>query len=402
MAKKKSPLVHLLDFLSSYWLASALLFCLFLLTLSGTLAQVNDGIYLAQKKYFESWYVFHPTEIGLVIPLPGGMTCMGLLAVNLLLGGLVRIRKSVSTAGVIVIHIGIALMLAAALVKQKASDDGFLKLYEGESSDEFVHFHDWQVAVFDATEQTSVEEWLISDELLKDLVQGKTRSFELPELGVELVLSNFVENGRPLPKGPNWTSPFPTVDGYAVREMPFEAEAAERNMACLYVEARPVGGESSQGILWALERLPWTFEVGDKTLAVSLRHRRIPMPFEISLDKFTRELHPRTGIPKVFSSEVTQLDLDARNTRRVEISMNEPLRSEGLVLFQSSWGPANAREGEALFSQFSVVRNPSDAWPLYSCIIISIGLLMAFGQKLAVYIRRQNKARSNPLVQEAA
>lgn len=401
MANEKSFLTRFIDGLASYWLASFLLFCLFLLTLFGTLAQVHDGIYLAQKKYFESWYVFHHAG-PVVIPLLGGMTCMSMLAINLLLGGLVRIRKNKNTYGVIVIHVGIAVMLAAALVKQKASDDGYLKLYEGESSDEFVHFYDWEVAIFDASVQTGVEERIIPDDHLTDLVDGKTRTFELPDLGVELELSNFVINSRVLPKGPNWSTPYPTIDGYAVRELDFDGEAAERNLASMYVKARATdSGESTEGILWVVDRYPWTFEAKGKRWAVSLRHKRLDMPFSISLDKFTRELHPRTGIPKVFSSEVTKLNTETKNAQKVEISMNEPLRSGGLVLFQSSWGPANAKDGDALFSQFSVVRNPSDAWPLYSCIIISIGLLMTFGQKLSTYVQRQNKERSKALASEA-
>jgi hypothetical protein len=65
-----------------------------------------------------------------------------------------------------------------------------------------------------------------------------------------------------------------------------------------------------------------------------------------------------------------------------------------LVLFQSSWGPPNARPGERLFSVFSVVRNPSDHWPLYSCIVIGVGLLIAFTQKLMKYVRAQNLQRA--------
>jgi hypothetical protein len=45
-------------------------------------------------------------------------------------------------------------------------------------------------------------------------------------------------------------------------------------------------------------------------------------------------------------------------------------------------------------SVFSVVRNPSDHWPLYSCIVIGIGLLMAFTPRLAKFARQQREARA--------
>ena len=123
----KNPL---LAFVGSYGLACVLLFFLFLLTLLGTFAQVDEGLFAVQKRYFESWYLLQPAG-PLVIPLPGGALCMGLLALNLLVGGLVRIRKNASTAGILVVHVGMAVMLVAALVKWKFSEDGFLRLYEG-------------------------------------------------------------------------------------------------------------------------------------------------------------------------------------------------------------------------------------------------------------------------------
>ena len=77
----------------------------------------------------------------------------------------------------------------------------------------------------------------------------------------------------------------------------------------------------------------------------------------------------------------------------MRIEMNEPLRDEGVVLFQASWGPQDAPPDTPLFSVFAVHRNPSDYWPLYSCIIISIGLLVTFGQRLIRFVRNQNAAR---------
>jgi hypothetical protein len=71
--------------------------------------------------------------------------------------------------------------------------------------------------------------------------------------------------------------------------------------------------------------------------------------------------------------------------------MNQPLRHEGFTLYQSSWGPSNARPGDPLFSTFSVVRNPADQWPLYSCLTIAAGLLLHFVRKLLGYLRSENR-----------
>jgi hypothetical protein len=92
-------------------------------------------------------------------------------------------------------------------------------------------------------------------------------------------------------------------------------------------------------------------------------------------------------MPKSFSSAVTIAEAGTR--RQVTISMNEPLRQEGLVLYQASWGPSNARPGDPLFSTLAVVRNPADRYPLYACIVIATGLVLHFARRLVRHVRSQ-------------
>ena len=78
------------NLLASYGLAVVLLFFLALLTFLGTLAQVQMGLYEAQKKYFESFYVVHEFW-DIPVLLPGAYLLMALLFVNLLLGAILRL-----------------------------------------------------------------------------------------------------------------------------------------------------------------------------------------------------------------------------------------------------------------------------------------------------------------------
>ena len=99
---------------ASYGLAVVLLVLLMILTFLGTLEQKHASIYDVQRKYFESAIVVH--WLGPVpIVLPGAMVLLGLLFVNLIVGGLVRIRKRVATLGVIVGHVGILMLLGLQL-----------------------------------------------------------------------------------------------------------------------------------------------------------------------------------------------------------------------------------------------------------------------------------------------
>jgi hypothetical protein len=45
------------------------------------------------------------------------------------------------------------------------------------------------------------------------------------------------------------------------------------------------------------------------------------------------------------------------------------------------------------------VRNPSDHWPLYACIVIGVGLLLAFVPRLFSFVRNQAKSRAKLQVQ---
>lgn len=375
--------------LGSFGLACVLLIDLFLLTLFGTLYQVEAGLFEAQKLYFESWFVVQHSPVPLI--LPGGLLCMGLLAVNLLVGGFVRIQKSKRTVGILVVHAGIALLLASGFVKLYHSEDGHLTLQEGQSSDEFQSYFLWEVAVWDASQTGPVEEHIIPHEQLVDLVDGKARTFTSATLPFDIELSGFLRNCFPQRKGPMWEAESPVVDGYALDQGADEVEA-EKNLAGLTLRMRDrASGSSKEDILFGAERFPATFESGGKTWAVSLRHTRYPMPFTIRLEDFRKLDHPGLTMARSFESDVTKIENGTE--QKVRIQMNEPLRHGGLVVFQSSWAPQD-REIPRMYSIFSVVRNPSDYWPLYACIVIGVGLLLAFVPKLLKFVRSQNQLRA--------
>lgn len=374
--------------LSSIWLSVTLLVLLALLTWLGTLEQVHTGLFEVQKKYFDSLFLIH--HAGPVpIPLPGATLVMGVLFVNLILGGMLRLRKGTSTIGILITHVGIAFLLIAGFVKAYFAEEGHLTLYEGQRSNVFESYHHWEVAVLEKLPDGQIREVVAAEEKFVDAEAGARVVLSSADVPFQLEVTRFLSNSRVLPKGPMFDAPLPVVDGFFLEGRPREKEN-EQNIAGAYVAVLdPGSGTRREGLLWGAATQPWTVEVGDKTFGIELRRAQHLMPFTLRMDDFKKEDHPRMTMAKAFSSDVTVFE--GSTSRPVKIEMNEPLRSQGLVLYQSSWGPSNARPGDRLFSTLSVVRNPADQYPLWACIVIAIGLLLHFGMKLNRYIRSASR-----------
>lgn len=375
---------------SSFGLSVAIVVFLGVLTWLGTLAQVHESLYDVQKRYFEGWFLVHHQPIGrdamLAIPLPGGTLLLSLLTVNLLVGGLWRLRRRKHVGGVAVVHVGILILLAAGLVKMRASQEGHTSLYEGESKDYFQSYHEHELVVLRPREEGRVEERTLAARALHDATPDAPVRVRGGDLPFDLEVTHWIPNASGLPKGPMFDVAVPVVDGFFLREER-KAKENEQNLPGAYVEVVGKDGSRQRGVLWLANLAPWTFEVAGERFALDLRRERYPLPFTVRLDDFQKEDHPRTGLPRWFSSDVTVLRGD--ETREVTISMNQPLRSDGLVFYQASWGPSDAKPGDPLFSTLAVVRNPSDQWPLIGCIVIAAGLLWHFGRKLLRYLKRE-------------
>ncbi len=363
----------LLRVFSSLGLSCALLVLLGLLTWLGTLEQVHSGLYEVQRKYFESFVLLH--DVGpFSIPLPGANLVLSLLAVNLVVGGLVRIRKGSSTAGILVVHVGILLLLGAAFVKHHASQDGRVTLFEGQSSSWFESDMRWEIAIRESLGDGTAREHVVAQESFEHAAEGEPVRIQAPDLPFTLEVLESLPNSRPQKGG----------DGVQLRAVPREPEA-ERNIAGARVALVDARGQRTDGLLWGAQDGPFSTTTVGRRFELELRRERYPLPFTLKLADFRKEDHPRSSMPKSFESDVAVAR--SGDERALTISMNEPLRADGLVVYQASWGPQGAGPGTALYSTFAVVRNPADSLPLIACFVIAVGLFTHFGRKLARHVR---------------
>jgi hypothetical protein len=390
MAKKpKTALGKLFAALGSFWLAIALLVNLFLLTWLGTLEQVDKGIHAVQGQYFESWLVL--AKAGpLKVLLPGGYITMGLLVLNLFIGGLVRIRKTKSTVGIIIAHVGIALMMAGGLVEHMYSIYGRVILYEGQASAQFEEYAGYEVAIWNADTLGAVEEFLIPASDFAGLGGAGSRTFQRAELPFDLILKRYMNNCELKEAVGVGVPSAPVVDGHFLVERPDEKEE-ESNFAGLYATVVTDGGSTViDSLLFGRAVHPWVFEAGGKKWAVKLRHTVHSMPFSLKLEKFIKDDHPGITMARSFSSDVVRVDADGTE-HPLRIEMNEPLRKDGYIIYQASYGPQQGMPGRP-YSVLAVSKNPSDRIPWLSVAVIAIGLTWTFLAKLLGFLAKQKRS----------
>ena len=378
---------RVLSFLGSFRLAVALLLLLLLLTALGTFAQAHMSLFDVQRKYFES--LFFIEDFGPIsIPLPGAGLVLAVLAQNLIVGGLLRIRYKVATLGVIVGHVGILVLLISGLVEALTSEKGVLTLYEGRQSSVFRSYYEWEVSVLERRPDGTAAEWVVPASELSGLDPDDVRRVKAPDLPFTLTLTGWQRNARPA----RAASPAQGAGGW-VAEAIAPAKEAEQNTPCVEVAVEVGDGRPAQRtLLWGGQPFAWAGSLGGRRFEVDLRKRTLPLPFSIRLDDFVHEKHPGTGMAKRFSSYVTQTE--GRAERKAHVTMNEPLRTRGYTLYQSGWGPEDAPEGAPLFSSFSVVRNPSDRWPIAACVIIFLGMLLHYSIRLARFLTAESRRQA--------
>lgn len=385
-------MVSLLDkifkLLSSYGFAVVTIFFLFLLTLLGTLEQVNHGLFEVQKRYFESIFLIH--HFGPVpVPLPGVYLLMILLFINLSLGAIIRAPKQWKRPGLLISHFGILFLLVGGFVTFKFSENGYMALVEGEQSDVYQSYHEWEILIAEAKPGTANPAHVLRQHDFDSMQPNEDRTFYAGDLPFELTLSGFEKNCVPL-KFSGGSSANKIVDGYYVQPVALDAQA-EMNQAGVYVTAKSTTSDQvAEGILWGGTRLPFVLNLDDTSYAISLGKRKWRVPFTVRLEDFIHEKHPNTGMPAKFISDVKKIENGAEQD--VRISMNKPLRHKGFTFFQASFGQTASGAEQSVFA---VARNPADHWPLYSCYIVSFGLLLHFGQLLFGYLRREAKRRAS-------
>ena len=390
MAKKSTTSwpVRLFNFFSGYGLAVFCLLMLLLLTWLSTLEQHTKGLYEVQKRYYDAdaWFVIpdlpwlYIGEQQIIIPLPGAYIVSAILFVNLLLGGIIRIRKGWRYVGVIIAHFSMVSLLFAGFVAHKYSKEGIMFVMQDDISDYAQSYYDYTIEVCEIIDGEKTEPYVVPAEYLKPLRSEDVKRIEFPELPFDIDVSYWMRNSNVVEATKGDDDPL-VVDGLALQSID-NATTEEENAAGCYVDVIARSGDSKKTrlLLYGPVEGIVTATVDGKIYGFNLVREIWPMPFRVQLDKSVGEYYPGTSKPSSFMSEITRLADDSE--KKFTIKMNEPMRYEGYTLYQARW----SGETERPQSGFAIVKNPSDKWPEYSLYVSMVGLFIHFGMKLIGFI----------------
>lgn len=389
---------RIFDFLSGFGLATVTLLLLGLLTWFATLEQIDNGLYPTLAKYFDwkSWWLLPEINGKTVpLPLPGGYWVCAVLLLNLILGGVIRMRKGWRHWGNLIAHFGIIFMLLGGGVAHHFSERGNMAVGEGESSNTAEDYFEYVVEVTEIKDDGKNVIHVIRGKDIDDLEGEAIRSFRFPGVPFALQLTGYLPNAVPVSaveRAPDRNQH--VADGYFLMEKPAKTppEPAEQFTAACYARPVPDGGKAGDVFILAGASFhPYTYRQDGRVFTVDMRKRLWPMPFTVKLDKFTAEFHPGTMMASKFVSNITRIENGGE--AKVTIRMNEPMRYEGLTFFQASYGPPGAGPGDKMYSVFEVVRNPADKWPEWSMWIVAFGMLVTFLSKLGSFLFAGSRAK---------
>jgi hypothetical protein len=393
-----------------------------ILVFIGTLAQVDEGLYNAQARYFRQWLVLGLTLFGARIPivLPGGYLIGTLLLINLLAAHIYRFQLSVKKLGIQLAHLGVIVLLVGQLATDMFAHETQMHFYVGEtrSYSESPRYYEliFKTPTGSNTEQvvSIPASWLARG--------GVIQNTNLP---FTIRVKQYWVNSEPSFRAPMMQNGPPLATNGVALNFDFhpmvEAKAVdEQNVPTALIEldtgndplgdwvvsdwtsdasmieairnnyATVAGAEMARDIVKDLTR-PQSVLVDGKKFTFLLQPERTHFPFSLTLLKATHTFYEGSDTPKDFRSLVQLQNPHTGENRQFEISMNHPLRYAGLTFYQYQMNASEAalEAGQTPSSVLMVVHNPSRLTPYIGCGMVAAGLVIQFMFHLVGFITKR-------------
>lgn len=374
-----------IDLITSLKLTIVCLAAAMVLIFAGTISQVHLGIWEAQQRYFQSLFVWWPTEgNGFKIPIfPGGHLIGAVLLVNLIAAHARRFRWTWRKFGIHLTHAGLIIMLAGGLFTDLFAVESNMRLTNGDTKNYSEDPRRMELAVIDTSNPEYDQVTAIPEAVLR-----RGGSIEHKSLPFRIAVRHYYQNSRlkMASEGDSSLKPIANKGPGAqviVESVPRSTGVNDRDVVSAAVEIFAAEGSLGTWLVSDALGAPQTFSAGGRTWQLVMRPARYYKPYSVTLQKFTHEKYAGTEIPKNFASTVTLIDPDRSVNRNVLIYMNHPLRYRGDTYYQAGF------ERDDRTTILQVVRNPSFLAPYVACIVVAAGLLVQFGYHLLGFARRQ-------------
>jgi hypothetical protein len=380
---------RVLNFFASLKLAVICLGCAAVLVFLGTIAQVDQGLYSAQKLYFRSLLVYwSPSGADWKIPVfPGGYLIGGVLLINLLTSLVERLGAVRGRVGLVIAHAGVILLLLGQFLTDQLSVETQMRLSEGEPKNYSESTSDTELAIVDTSDKDSDQVYPVAEGEL-----ARQSEIRLEQLPFTIRMKRFYQNSRLQRRaGEAERLPRASTQGLGaelvVAQAPVTVKMEERNLPAAVIELiTPEGSLGTWLVALVLdEAQPVTVKARNYTLR--LRPTRSYKPYTLTLMKFSHDKYRGTDIPKNFSSRVRLQRADTGEDREALIYMNNPLRYAGETYYQSGYD-----ERDPKVTILQVVRNPSWLTPYFACLLVGVGLLMQFTSHLFEFVKQRRRA----------
>jgi len=370
----------ILSFFLSIRLTVVCLLLLSVLIVAGTLYQVEYGLFLAQKRFFDSWLILFWG----FIPFPGTQTVLSLLFVNLFCNMILRFSYGWRQMGLVMIHMGLMLLLAGGWVTRQFGQESFLSLVEGEGSNVASDYREWEVAVW-KEERETVRNVTAYD--MKNIPDGI--ALPLDAWGFDLRVDIYHDHARAFRStNPDHEPRVTNASGITMLEESSGGyDPQEYTPGGVFTLRGLSNSEEKRLLLFGGDLEPTRITDDTGTYAFSLRRKRHELPIFVQLLNFEREFHPNSDIPKSFSSLI---EVDVQGVaRQVTVEMNKPFRYQGYTFYQASY--ADLEQGTQL-STFAIALNYGRIIPYVATAMTFLGLAVHF--LIQLYVRKGSRDRS--------
>ncbi|MEM9158877.1 MAG: cytochrome c biogenesis protein ResB [Verrucomicrobiota bacterium] len=337
------------------------------------MAQKDMGIYEAQEVFFSSWFMWDADFFYVIdgirrdgnLPFPGGRLTMSVVFINLVLKLVKDFPVPRKRIGTFISHMGGLLLLLGGFITAYFSTEGGMWIPEGGKSGQFTDFDKVELAFIDESPEDYNQVTAFSGGYMK---KGAVIEHEM--FPGKITVEDFARHAEFVSRTGSVPSDYiGPAARFEVRRAKLEKEA-NHNRTAMMLRFEGFGAEDGVYLVFKFSNIEQTIDVGGKEYKLEIRQKHYDLPFEIALTDFKMEEHPGTRVARSYASDVVVLSEGTE--RKVEISMNKPLRKGPYTFYQSSFD--NRSPVEATFLQ--VVENAGRNFPYISSIIMCIGLMV--------------------------